>query len=120
MTFRLRIAASILFAAVVLMIAGTAAAAESNILGDADGDGEVTIIDATAVQVKLANQSVSGFFEQNADVDKNGRIESIDVTYIQRYLNELDPPYPIGVQPTAAPTQSSTDAEGWGNQIYRP
>ena len=120
MTFRLRIAVSILFAAVVLMIAGTAAAAEGIILGDANGDGKVDILDATAVQVKLANQSATDFSEQNADIDKNGLIESIDVTYIQRYKAGLETPYPIGEQPTVAPTQMPTDEDGWGQTIFRP
>ena len=65
------------------------------ICGDADGDGEVTILDATAIQRKLVEMSVSAFNENAADVDGNG-LDITDATWIQRHLAELYVPYPIG------------------------
>ncbi len=60
-------------------------AAESYIRGDADGDGEVTIMDATVIQRTLADLAVSAFNEKAADIDGDG-LNIIDVTAIQRYL----------------------------------
>ena len=123
MTFRLRVITLVVLCAVVLMLAGavTAAAGNQVLLGDADNDGEVTIMDASCVQAKLAGKQISGFSEAAADIDKNGMIEITDATYIQRWANRLETPYPIGVRPTEPkPTQRPTDAEGWGSEIFRP
>ena len=65
------------------------------ILGDADTDGEVTIIDATVIQRKLVNLPVPAFNEQAADVDGEG-MDITDATIIQRYTAEFDVPYDIG------------------------
>ena len=59
-------------------------------LGDVDGDGEVTIIDATYIQRKLANLAIP--FEMNdsiANTDSDGSVTIIDATYIQRWLASL-------------------------------
>lgn len=137
MTFKPRIVISILFSAAVLMLAGVAAAtAVSYKLGDADGDGEVTIIDATYIQRRLADVDVSGAFSQQAaDVDRNGEIEITDAVSVQRWLAMIPTPYSIGAEieapteaptaaptatPTQAPTQLPTDEEGWGREIFRP
>lgn len=63
---------------------------ETIILGDVDGDGVVTIIDATYIQRKLA--SIPILFELNetvADTDEDGSVTIIDATYIQRWLANL-------------------------------
>ena len=65
------------------------------ILGDADGDGEISILDATVIQRKLVNLAVASFDEKAADVDGKG-LDITDATYIQRYLAEMDIPYPVG------------------------
>ncbi|MBQ3264555.1 MAG: hypothetical protein IJH07_02135 [Ruminococcus sp.] len=62
---------------------------DSRILGDADNDGEVTIIDATLIQRFLAKTPVYVFNENTADVDRNGAVETVDVTLIQRSLSHL-------------------------------
>jgi hypothetical protein len=64
-------------------------AASSYIRGDADGDGKVTILDATAIQRILAEIPTASFVEEAADVDGDG-LNIIDATLIQRYLAELD------------------------------
>ena len=56
------------------------------LLGDADCDGEVTILDATAIQRKLADLPVYDIDETAADTDENGALEIVDATYIQRFL----------------------------------
>ena len=58
--------------------------------GDIDGDGYVTIMDATVLQRALA-KSVSLTDDQKtvADVDGDENITISDVTYIKRYLAEM-------------------------------
>ena len=65
-------------------------------LGDADNDGEVTIIDATAIQRTIAGLDQYPFVEQQADVDNDHSVTVVDATYIQRYLAGLSHPIGIG------------------------
>ena len=58
---------------------------ESYILGDADGDGVVSINDVTEIQKKIAEIDVPNFNEKAADIDGNG-LNISDGTSIQRYL----------------------------------
>ena len=60
---------------------------ENIIIGDVDGDKEITIMDATQVQLHLA-QLVELDESQSfaADTDKNGEISILDVTNIQLFL----------------------------------
>ena len=69
---------------------------EKRILGDVDGDGKVTIVDATWIQRKLVNISVPKFNEKAADVDGDGKVTIIDATWIQRYLARISCPEGIG------------------------
>ena len=60
------------------------------ILGDVDGDGVVTVTDATFIQRKIANIEIP--FEISdavADVDRDGQVTLMDATYIQRWLIKL-------------------------------
>ena len=59
------------------------------ILGDADGDGSVTIFDATAIQRYLAEMPTEKFVEAAADADGDGSVTIFDATAIQRYLAEM-------------------------------
>ena len=65
-------------------------------IGDVDGDGNVTILDATAIQRYLADMNPDPFIDAVADVDGDGDISVLDATFIRRYLVELDDGYPIG------------------------
>lgn len=57
------------------------------IYGDADGDGIVTISDATMLQKYLAEFDMPGNFVLEAcDVNGDGRVSVSDVTCIQKYL----------------------------------
>lgn len=66
--------------------------AESVILGDADGDKTVTILDATCIQMVLAHLQTNAYNEKAADVDGNKTVEIVDATFIQRFLAYLSCP----------------------------
>ena len=67
------------------------------ILGDVDGDGEITIIDATYIQRKLAwLDNRKPFIEKASDTDGNGELSILDATYIQRWLASLPSNNKIG------------------------
>lgn len=70
----------------------------SAICGDADGDGEITVMDVTEVQHHLSemNTKVDNTTLTAADVDKNGILEIIDATWILRHLAGMGIPYTIG------------------------
>ena len=67
------------------------------IRGDSDGDGEITILDATVIQRYLASFAVRNpeRVELCGDVNGDG-IDIIDATFIQRYLAAFADPYHIG------------------------
>lgn len=74
----------------------TAAAAEELICGDADGDGEITIIDVTTIQRHLVDMiQLSDERLLAADVSGDG-IDITDATWIQRWLVSIPVNYPIG------------------------
>ena len=62
---------------------------EIYLCGDADDDGEVTILDATAIQRRLAELPTSAYNEKAADADRDGEVTILDATSIQRYLAQL-------------------------------
>ena len=66
------------------------------LLGDTDGDNDVTIVDATMIQRYLVNLPTSSFFPQVSDTDGDGDITIVDATAIQRYLAQLSCPDGIG------------------------
>ena len=57
--------------------------------GDADGDGELTILDVTVIQRALIGAAVPYYDERAADVDADGVVAVIDATWIQRRLAGL-------------------------------
>lgn len=68
------------------------------ILGDADNNGSIDIIDATFIQRKLADIATPYTDEilQQGDADGSGELDVIDVTMIQRHLVDLKTPYLVG------------------------
>lgn len=70
---------------------------ETLLLGDADRDGRVSIIDVTAIQSHLARLkylSEDGLL--TSDVDCDGDIDIQDATSIQKYLAKYNCKYPVG------------------------
>ncbi len=59
---------------------------EPIILGDSDGDGKVTILDATGIQRHLASLATTSFNKTAADVDQDNTVTILDATAIQRSL----------------------------------
>ena len=87
----------------ILVIVITASAvtisvgASSLLLGDADGDSEVCITDATRIQRDVAQIiKIEESFRQTADVDSDGIITIMDATNVQRWLVHFSVAYPIG------------------------
>ena len=69
----------------------------SNLLGDANLDGDVNSVDATWVirsEIKLITLSDEATLL--ADVNKDGEADVVDATLIQRYDIKMDVPYAIG------------------------
>ena len=81
---------------VTISVATTKSETCGYILGDADSDGIVTILDATWIQRALAGIGApADFNEAAADVDGDESVTILDVTYIQRYLVGVAVPYAI-------------------------
>lgn len=59
--------------------------ADTVLCGDADNDGEITVLDATAIQRVLVDFEVASFDIQAADIDGDG-LNIMDATVIQRWL----------------------------------
>ena len=71
-------------------------AEEPAILGDTDGDGIVSVLDATVIQKVLASIDVPDYNEAAADVDGDKKVTVIDATYIQKWLAHIEAPEGIG------------------------
>lgn len=75
---------------------------ESKMIGDCDDDGELSILDATQIQLVLAQLSDTsiekyydssiGVFRSFGDFDRDGDVSIMDATAIQRRLARLDVP----------------------------
>lgn len=59
------------------------------ILGDVDGDGEITVLDAVAVLQYCADMAPENFMENAADTDKDGSIGVRDAVRILEYCANL-------------------------------
>lgn len=57
--------------------------------GDVDNDGDLTILDATAIQRMLADLPSESYAVWNADYDDDGSVTILDATAIQRKLADL-------------------------------
>lgn len=95
------------------LFSATGAQTQPYLLGDADGDGIVRILDATCVQRVLARltEDTDGGIALRGDVDNSGSLTAIDVTLIMRFLARLETGFPIGeevVPPTEAETTEPT------------
>ena len=68
------------------------------ILGDTDGDDDVSSVDATFIQRFVAEFTINIPEEvlMHGDVDGSGDLEIVDATFIQRWLAEFNVQFPIG------------------------
>lgn len=67
------------------------------LLGDVDGDNEITVIDVTYLQRSLSSLEIPFVLnERVADINGSGTVEIIDVTCLQRWLAMLKAPEGIG------------------------
>ena len=105
-----RITAILLTAAMLLGVFATMLGAQALMFGDVDGDGDITVLDATAIQRRLASLSTEAFNEAAADTDGDGDVTILDATLIQRYLAGLINEFPATEKPTEAPTVAPTVA----------
>lgn len=65
------------------------------VYGDADDDGDVTVLDVTYIQRFEANIALPGPLNQlNADVDADDEVSIIDATLIQRFLAGIIKKFP--------------------------
>jgi len=72
-------------------------AENSMLLGDADGDSEICITDATTIQRDVAKiTEINDDCRCSADVDSDGNLTIMDATIIQRWLVHFSVAYPIG------------------------
>ena len=61
-------------------------------IGDVDGDGSVSVVDATFIQSHLAQlDTIDEDRLTCADTNKDGKITIIDATMIQRFIAQLIP-----------------------------
>lgn len=58
----------------------------AGIMGDVNGDGKLTILDATSIQLHLVNKTPADFDIRFADIDGNGNVTILDATRIQLIL----------------------------------
>lgn len=93
-----------------LLIAPTVSGAETILYGDADGDGEVTILDATCIQRHLVSVADALIQEENikaATVSGEDELSITDATLIQRFLAGLIDHFPA--EKTVTPTEPKRD-----------
>lgn len=80
----------LLLAAAFIVAAAAAVSAESWLRGDADGDNEITSLDATVIQrvVTKMIDDKDGMIALRGDVNGDG-LSLLDATAIQHYLAEM-------------------------------
>gem|GEM_PF-2126578 len=106
--------------ALILLVSATATANASEesvidspgILGDIDADGEVTIIDGTAMQFYFAElRQLDESAVLRADTDLDGDNNIVDITHLQRYLAQDDGAFYLGMEMDAAKSAKASDEE---------
>ncbi len=83
------------------IIAAAVESAETRtyLLGDVDGDGEVTAYDVTWLARYVANVEISIDIDSDAsDIDGDGEVTPLDVTLLARYIAGWDQGYDIGTE----------------------
>ena len=82
----------------------------AEIIGDVDGDGVVTVVDATLIQKYAADSIGNTEFNVNtADVNLDGFINIDDATKVQRYAADLSGALYAGMTPKEARALKNDD-----------
>ena len=66
-----------------------------DVIGDADGDGEITIMDVSIIQYYDAHMIKLSIDVKFLDVDGDGEVNVVDATWIQRLLSRFELPESI-------------------------
>ncbi len=66
------------------------------LLGDADGDEDISILDVTVAQRSLAKIAVPLFCDYVFDINEDDEVDTLDVTLLQRWLSGLPANTKIG------------------------
>lgn len=69
---------------------------ETYLVGDVDKNGEVTVTDATLIQMNVAKINTPALDEVAGDVNGDGELTVADATYIQRFVAKYDDGFGIG------------------------
>ena len=89
-------------------------AAQANVYGDVDGDGDVTVVDATAVYNYLLLDDET--FLTTCDVDGDGFITATDITIIYNIIlgseSPVEPPAPVTEYTVNGVTFKMVEVEG--------
>ena len=111
-TARLLITISAMMIIIMLFPCISLAEERTVLLGDADGDGAIMIVDCTLIQRDIVGLAeIKAENRRAADVDSDGEICILDATAIQRYLAEMEENYPIGdyiSESSSSPSQLPT------------
>ncbi len=118
-----KIKAAICILIVLVMSASSAAfsvsAEQVKLYGDANGDGKVSILDATLIQKHLAH--LDYIADENcplSDVNSDNKISVLDATTIQKYLVGLDKDSRTG-KPYKAVTDDEAVLEEMRQEVFR-
>ena len=101
----------------ILSINAYVYATESVLVGDVNGDGKVTIRDATYLQMNLSK--INGYMNLtdkqilSADINSDGEVNILDVTLIQKFRVGIDTQSKINqyIEYTEPTTEPTTDGQ---------
>ena len=110
-----RIITTVLAVLLILVSFTTNCTAATNIYGDVNKDGVVSIIDASEIQFYIVNMlKFDSLALRLGDVDSDGFVSIMDATTIQRYLASFIDEFP------ADKFVPSKDNEGYYDIIVKP
>ncbi len=98
---------AMLFLACILAFSGMECFAQT-LAGDANGDGNVTIVDALVVAQAYVGLNPSPYIAANADANCSGSVDIVDALLIAQYYVGLIGPFQSCTQATATPTAVPT------------
>ncbi len=105
---------ALVLAASCLFIPGAARAQAIPVArADVDRDCTVTRTDATLVQAQNGRRTGQAGFNPNADVDRNGVVNSIDITFVTRNLGASVCSSPAPAPTISASVAPAANANGW-------